>query len=272
MTLLGRPLCNFGGPALIDGAKLQLSRIDMPWTEMIFRGRDRVWILTDDAGEPVVETGRVTMKYKPDEAAKSYSAALENLSTSKGQPSKTGAKTAPAKTASPSAAAQATPTFDELVWQNPAGEIESSTKRPDELVNEDRPDIGVYEFYTDGACSGNPGRCGWGFLMRTTKEYFEAFQFLGIGTNNIAELMAIKAALDHVPDPDAVIRIHTDSSYSLGVITKDWKAKANTDLVATLRKQMRQYKTRPQIIKVKGHSGHPLNERADFLATSSILK
>jgi ribonuclease HI len=240
----------------------------MPWTEMIFRGRDRVWILTDEAGEPVVDTGRVTMKYKPDEAAKSYSAALENLSTSKGQPP----KTTSAKTSPPPPADQTRPAFDELVWQDPAGAIESSTMRPDELVNEARPDIGVYEFYTDGACSGNPGRCGWGFLMRTTNQYYEAFQFLGIGTNNIAELMAIKAALDHIPDPDAVIRIHTDSSYSLGVITKDWKAKANTDLVATLRKQMRGYKARPQIIKVKGHSGHPLNERADFLATSSILK
>jgi len=239
----------------------------MPWTEMIFRGRDRVWILTDDAGEPVVETGRVTMKYKPDEAAKTYSAALENLSNSKGAPSK-----APAKAVAKSDSEASRPTFDELVWKEPAGTIQFSTERPQELVNEDRPNIGVHEFFTDGACSGNPGRCGWGFLMRTSSDYYEAFQFLGIGTNNIAELMAIKAALDHVPDPDAVILIHTDSNYSLGVITKDWKAKANVELVDTLRKQMRQYKKRPQIIKVKGHSGHPLNERADFLATSSILK
>lgn len=239
----------------------------MPWTEMIFRGRDRVWILTDDAGEPIVETGRVTMKYKADEAAKSYSAALENLSTSKSEPSK-----APAKAPAKADATVSRPSFDELVWKEPAGSIDSSTELPQELVDEVRPDIGVYEFFTDGACSGNPGRCGWGFLMRTSNAYFEAFQYLGIGTNNIAELMAIKAALDHVPDPEAVIRIHTDSSYSLGVITKDWKAKANTELVDALRKQMRLYKTRPQIIKVKGHSGHPLNERADFLATSSILQ
>lgn len=243
----------------------------MPWTEMIFRGRDRVWILTDDSGEPVVETGRVTMKYKPDETAKSYSAALENLSSPNGQVSKTAAKPQ-TKTAPKADASQSRPSFDELVWKTPAGAIESSTEMPDELLNEARPEIGVYEFYTDGACSGNPGRCGWGFLLRTTNEYFEAFQYLGIGTNNIAELMAIKASLDHIPDPEAVIRIHTDSSYSLGVITKNWKAKANTELVDTLRVQMRRYKTRPQIIKVKGHSGHPLNERADFLATSSILK
>lgn len=250
----------------------------MPWTEMLFRGRDRVWVLTDDVGQAVVNDGRVTMKYKPDEAAKAYSAAAANIGTTAGPgapsaPSGQNGKTQAGST-KPANSGTSGPThktsFDELIWKTPAGEIVSSTEEPSELADEDRPAAGIFEFYTDGACSGNPGRCGWGWVMRTCDGYVEARQFLGIGTNNIAELMAIKAALDHVDAAEAIIRIHTDSNYSLGVITKDWKAKANTELVDTIRRQMRGYKRRPEIIKVKGHAGDPLNERADFLATSSI--
>lgn len=247
----------------------------MPWTEMLFRGRDRVWVLTDESGEAVVNDGRVTMKYKPDESAKAYSAAAANIgsgakpgaASSSSQPK---AKTSTASREKSAASGSEKTSFDELIWKNPAGPVVSSEDEPDELAEEPRPKDGVYEFYTDGACSGNPGRCGWGWVMRTSTAYLEARQYLGIGTNNIAELMAIKAALDHACEPESIIRIHTDSNYSLGVITKDWKAKANTELVETIRRQMRGYKRRPEIIKVKGHAGDPLNERADFLATSSI--
>ena len=150
------------------------------------------------------------------------------------------------------------------------GEVVRSTELPDELSSLDGPESDIAEFHTDGACSGNPGRCGWGFVMRRGGEYLEAHQFLGIGTNNIAELMGIKAAMDEVPHADAVLRIYTDSNYAIGVLTKDWKAKANTDLVKTIRAQLRRYSTMPQLIKVKGHAGDPLNERADLMATSSI--
>lgn len=234
----------------------------MPWTEMLFRGRDRVWVLTDDAGSPTLDQGRVTMKYKPEDAAKTYSAAASNVSAvGQGAVAST-----PKATSNP---ARAT-TFDELIWKKPAQAIVLAHDEPSEIQNIERPAAGVWEFHTDGACSGNPGRCGWGWVLRTNEVYLEANQYLGIGTNNIAELMAIKAALDHVDDPDATIRIHTDSNYSLGVITKDWKAKANVELVDTIRKRMRAFKRRPEIIKVKGHAGDPLNERADHLATSSI--
>lgn len=228
---------------------------------MIFRGKDRVWVSTDTDGNPVLKDGRATMKYRPDEGAKTYAATVTNLAARRSSPKNS-------KAAKPATAAKTS--FDELVWKDPATEIFRSTQIPDELLDVEAPSAGIYEFFTDGACSGNPGPCGWGFVLRTANGYVEASQYLGIGTNNIAELMGIKAALEEVDDPQAKLFIHTDSNYALGVLTKDWKAKANTELIKTIRAQLRRYNTPPQIIKVKGHDGHPLNERADFLATSSL--
>lgn len=93
-------------------------------------------------------------------------------------------------------------------------------------------------------------------------------RYLGMGTNNIAELTAISDALEQLPQ-DASIHIYTDSSYSIGVLTKNWKLKFNQELIAGIRKKMSSFKE-VHFIKVPGHSGVPDNERCDELAREAI--
>ena len=63
--------------------------------------------------------------------------------------------------------------------------------------------------------------------------------------------------------------VFTDSAYALGLLTKGWKAKQNQELVADIRELVSSFK-QIRFVKVKGHAGHPENERADQLAVESI--
>lgn len=121
--------------------------------------------------------------------------------------------------------------------------------------------------YTDGACSGNPGPAGSGVVViQNDIVVHEISQSLGVGTNNIAELTAIKLALEFLKDYHRTqVTVYTDSTYSIGILTKTWKAKANVKLVGSIRELMKPFK-RLKLTHVKGHSGHPGNERADLLA------
>lgn len=123
--------------------------------------------------------------------------------------------------------------------------------------------------YVDGACSGNPGPCGIGAVLLDGASVYELSEYLGQGTNNIAELTGVWRALERVENRAAPLRIYTDSSYSIGVLTKNWKAKANVELIANIVKELRQFKD-IQLIHVRGHAGHEHNERADFLARTAV--
>jgi ribonuclease HI len=123
--------------------------------------------------------------------------------------------------------------------------------------------------YTDGACSGNPGPAGLGVVLMWDDQVREVSEYLGKGTNNIAELTAILRAAQEIKKLDRPGVIYTDSSYSLGVLTKNWKAKANQTLVARTRRALAELKS-VQIIKVAGHAGVPENERADRLAVEAV--
>ncbi len=126
--------------------------------------------------------------------------------------------------------------------------------------------------YTDGACSGNPGPAGSGaVILQDDEVVHEISQSLGQGTNNIAELTAIKLALEYLKHhQDSPIILFTDSTYCIGLLTKNWKAKANVELVAELRELKDKFKALT-IKHVKGHSGHPGNERADLLAVRGAV-
>jgi ribonuclease HI len=130
---------------------------------------------------------------------------------------------------------------------------------------------GALVAYTDGACSGNPGPAGVGVVLLDSagKVSVELSEYLGQATNNVAELTAIQRAIEGAPAPETPLLIHTDSQYAIGVLTKGWKAKANTALVAEIRSLLA---TRPRakLIYVPGHSGVPLNERADQLAREAV--
>lgn len=123
--------------------------------------------------------------------------------------------------------------------------------------------------YTDGACSGNPGPAGIGIILTYKNHKKEIFEYIGNSTNNIAELTAILRALENINDKNKEIIIYCDSMYSIGVLTKNWKVKANKELVNNIKNLI---KTFPniEILKVKAHENDELNNYVDELAKKSI--
>lgn len=120
--------------------------------------------------------------------------------------------------------------------------------------------------YTDGASSGNPGPSGIGILFRFGEHEKELSRHIGIATNNIAELEAIRTALLELKTTKKPVRIFTDSSYAYGVLTLNWKAKKNPELINRIKKTMTSFSDL-KLVKIKGHAGNAGNERADSLAT-----
>jgi len=138
----------------------------------------------------------------------------------------------------------------------------------------------IVEIYTDGACSGNPGPGGWGAILRYDGHERELSGGDSETTNNRMELMAAICALDALKRPSHV-KLHTDSKYVLqgatewiegwekrGWKTADKKPVKNVDLWQKLQDAMKPHKI--DWIWVKGHAGHPENERADQLAVAAI--
>ncbi len=138
----------------------------------------------------------------------------------------------------------------------------------------------VVEIYTDGACRGNPGPGGWGAILRYQGREREIYGFEAHTTNNRMELMAAIRALETLKRPCRVI-LSTDSQYLQKGITewlpnwirRDWKTSAgkpvkNLDLWQRLLRALERH--RVQWEWVRGHSGHPENERADALANRAI--
>ncbi|MCX8048363.1 MAG: ribonuclease HI [Methylohalobius sp.] len=136
------------------------------------------------------------------------------------------------------------------------------------------------EIYTDGACRGNPGPGGWGALLRWRSKERELFGAEPATTNNRMELTAAISALEALKRPSRVV-LHTDSVYLMQGITswlpqwlkRGWKTSAgkpvkNLDLWQRLLKAMAPHQIQWQW--VRGHSGHPENERADRLANRAI--
>lgn len=136
------------------------------------------------------------------------------------------------------------------------------------------------EAYTDGACSGNPGPGGWGVILRWKGEERELKGGEPETTNNRMELMAAIQALEALKRPVA-ITIHTDSQYVKNGITQwihgwkrnGWKT-AGKDPVknADLWQRLDALVARHQVAFewVRGHAGHPENERADALARAGL--
>ena len=123
--------------------------------------------------------------------------------------------------------------------------------------------------YTDGACFGNPGPMGIGVVLLADDRRKEISEYLGpLGTNNIAELTAIQRGLEAIKDRSRPIIVYSDSAYSIGVLSKKWKAKANLDLIAAIKALLAKF-PKVSFVKVAGHSGIPENERCDQLAVAA---
>ena len=134
--------------------------------------------------------------------------------------------------------------------------------------------------YTDGACSGNPGPGGWGAILRFGDVEKELNGGEKLTTNNRMELLAAISALDALKKPCSV-DLYTDSQYVRNGITAwifNWKKNGwrtadkkpvkNVDLWQQLDAALQRHQVRWHW--VKGHAGHPENERADQLARDAI--
>ncbi|WP_206524257.1 ribonuclease HI [Lujinxingia sediminis] len=253
----------------------------MDWQERYFKGK-KVWVKVDHLGDPVVESGRVEMRYQNSEDAKIYRASPANVSAQSAElvdatrefeeklaGKKPASKSKSSSKSSTSGTKAAPGSITSLEAPERWGPRHESTSVPDAIASLEWPDEGIVEIYTDGACSGNPGPCGYGVVIRDGEHYREIGQYLGQGTNNIGELMGIKTALEAVDDRSRPVHLYTDSTYCIGVLTKGWKAKANRELILEIRALVATFSDLT-FHKVKGHSDHPLNDRADFMATSSL--
>ena len=218
---------------------------------MIFRD-DPVWVHVDDNGRLVLDRdGRAEMKYRESDT-KTYRPGPANLT--------------PDPTAGPPRALETGP--------SDGAKAGPSAKKPHRAGHQ-APEGDVLQIWTDGACSGNPGPMGIGVVIIDGKEREEAGEFLGEGTNNIAELVAIERGLALATkrvatNPDRRVRVYSDSSYAIGLLEKNWKAKANQELVARLRRKLTAFPAAVEFVKVAGHAGVPENERCDELGRQAI--
>jgi ribonuclease HI len=134
--------------------------------------------------------------------------------------------------------------------------------------------------YTDGACSGNPGPGGWGAILMSRGHEREIMGGEVMTTNNRMELMAAIKALEALNRP-CKVALHTDSQYLRQGVTEwlaGWKARGwrtadkkpvkNEDLWRALDAARARHDVSWRW--VKGHAGHPLNERADALARAGL--
>ena len=134
--------------------------------------------------------------------------------------------------------------------------------------------------YTDGACRGNPGNGGWGAILNYNDKTKEIKGFASNTTNNIMELTAVIKSIELLKEP-CQITVFTDSKYVQNGIstwihgwkkngwkTANKKSVKNKNLWLALDDQAAKHNISWEW--VKGHSGHPLNERADELANQAI--
>lgn len=136
------------------------------------------------------------------------------------------------------------------------------------------------KIFTDGACRGNPGPGGWGVLILHPRREEELYGAVSETTNNRMELTAAIEGLRAV-DSDIAVAIFTDSQYvQNGVLTwmSNWKSNGWRTAAKRPVKNQDLWQTLDSLIEgraidwhwVKGHSGHPQNERADALANFAI--
>ena len=139
------------------------------------------------------------------------------------------------------------------------------------------------EIFTDGACSGNPGPGGWGAVLRYSSAEKELSGGAADTTNNRMELSAVIAALSALKEP-CKVTLTSDSKYVIDAVTKGWAKKwqangwvksdkkpaLNADLWEKLLALLEKHDVR--FVWVKGHAGHPENERCDRLAVEQSMK
>lgn len=219
------------------------------WKRMRFK-HNKVWLAINQDGKPVVKNGKVLIKYQLDQDHE-YWVNQKNVKTIESTKIEGNSHQRKASRKSFS--------------------IKQETASGHKINHAEIDNSDTICIYTDGASAGNPGPSGIGIVLRFGKHEKEISKYIGIATNNIAELEAIRTGLLQLKNTELPVRIFTDSSYALGVLSLGWKARKNKDIVRSIKKAISNFKD-IKLIKVKGHVGIEDNERADFLATSAIKK
>lgn len=134
----------------------------------------------------------------------------------------------------------------------------------------------MIELYTDGAASGNPGPGGFGVVLRAGQHYKEISGGFRKTTNNRMELLAVIVGLEALKKPGMSVTIYSDSKYVVDAVEKRWvfgwlksgfKDKKNKDLWLRFLQVYKLHKV--QFKWIKGHAGHPENERCDRMAVAA---
>lgn len=137
--------------------------------------------------------------------------------------------------------------------------------------------------YSDGACSGNPGPGGWGAILEFQGKELELSGFEKNTTNNRMELSAVIFGLKSLKEP-CEVTIYSDSKYTVDAIEKGWlygwakkgwinsqkQPTPNKDLWEELLPLLKTHKV--NFVWIKGHDGHPYNERCDKLAVAEYTR
>jgi ribonuclease HI len=227
----------------------------------------KVWADVDDAGKLVEQRGLVKIRYRQD-SPETYSAKVAEISEVPDPGPTVATPDASAAAPSDAVAPKRRPA------RTPKNRSKSSARGGTKAAGAAGPAKAkgdVVTIYADGSCFGNPGPAGIGVTLEWKGHVKEISRFIGDGTNNIAELTAIRVALEEVKNRGLPVRVHTDSAYSIGVLSEGWKVKENRELVASIQALMREFGDL-QFVKVRGHSGHPENERVDQLARDAITR
>lgn len=252
----------------------------MPWRRARFKDQ-LVYAEVDASGAPLEQGGRVAIRYSPKSGATLYRTMPSRLAFVDGaapvdlpdgtDPDKAGDSTTPASAPAKPSKVSAPSGFGSAGTRTAS---QAQAAAADAKARIERLSGETVRCFTDGSCKGNPGPAGSGVLMVLPDgRKAEVSRSLGRATNNIAELTAIEIALDLLDEASVAretpVVLFTDSKYADGVLTRGWKAKANTDLVLSLRARLR---ARPslRIQWVAGHVGVDGNERADALANRGV--
>lgn len=149
-------------------------------------------------------------------------------------------------------------------------------------MTEENMELTEIEIFTDGACRGNPGPGGYGVILRCGAKEKELSQGFANTTNNRMELLAAVTGLKSL-NRKCRVTLYTDSQYLLNGIEKGWAKKwrannwikgdkkpaLNSDLWEELLRLTEEHEVK--MVWVKGHVGHPENERCDQLAVAAAL-
>ena len=132
------------------------------------------------------------------------------------------------------------------------------------------------EIFTDGSALGNPGPGGYGVILRSGRHYKEISAGYKLTTNNRMELLAVIVGLEALKKPGTDVCVYSDSTYVVKAVEEGWlnnwkakgfKNKKNTDLWKRYLEVAQKHKVR--FVWIKGHAGHPQNEKCDQLAVKA---